>query len=102
MRQIYHSVKIGFPISSSNIPTSKLLLARELNPVGFKVPYQRYHKNWFEAFCKEVLEDPEVFLENVCNMDESGFSTRAIKAGCVIIKAHIHEQLPAQLGQQSG
>ena len=32
-----------------------------------------------------MVNDPDVLLENVYNMDESGFSIGTIKAGCVIV-----------------
>src|SRR5947207_15731318 len=57
-------------------------------------------KKWFDAFYEEVETDPEVLLENVYNMDESGFSIGTIKAGCVIVNTSIHSKLQAQPGRQ--
>ena len=57
-------------------------------------------KKWFDAFYEEVEIDPEVLLENVYNMDESGFSIGTIKAGRVIINASIRSKLQAQPGRQ--
>ena len=57
-------------------------------------------EKWFDAFYEEVETDPEVLLENVYNMDESGFSIGTMKAGRVIINASIHSKLQAHPGRQ--
>ena len=55
---------------------------------------------WFDAYRKEISEDPEVLMENIYNMDESGFSIGAIKAGRVIIDSKIRTQFQANPGRQ--
>ena len=57
-------------------------------------------RKWFDAFEEEVVNDPDVLLENVYNMDESGFSIGTIKAGRVIIDSKAPNQFQAQPGRQ--
>lgn len=57
-------------------------------------------QKWFDAFQSEVIDDPAVLLENVYNMDESGFSIGVIKAGRVIVNAKIGQKYQAQPGRQ--
>lgn len=57
-------------------------------------------RNWFDAYRVEVIEDPNVQMENVYNMDESGFSIGAIKAGRVVIDKELRTKFQAQPGRQ--
>ena len=57
-------------------------------------------QKWFDVFQKEVLEDPEVLLEDIYNMDKSRFCIRTIKAERIIINAKIWTKLQAQPGCQ--
>jgi len=47
-----------------------------------------------------VVNDPDVLLENVYNMDKSGFSIGTIKAGHVIVDSKVPNQFQAQPGRQ--
>jgi hypothetical protein len=57
-------------------------------------------EKWFNAYRREVIEDPNVHQSNVYNMDESGFSIGMIKAGKVIIDKQLRMNYQAQPGRQ--
>ena len=57
-------------------------------------------KQWFNEFEKEVINDPDVLIENVYNMDESGFSIGSIKVRRVIIDLKVQTRFLSQLGHQ--
>ena len=46
-----------------------------------------------------MVNDPDVLLENIYNMDESGFSIGTIKAGRVIVDSKAPNQFQAQPGR---
>jgi hypothetical protein len=57
-------------------------------------------RRWFDAYRVEVIEDPNVQMENVYNIDESGFSMGAIKAGRVVLDKELRTKFQAQPGRQ--
>ena len=46
-------------------------------------------KKWFEAFEMKMIKDNDVLLENVYNMNESGFSIGTINITRVIVNTQI-------------
>ena len=81
-------------------PQFKTVVGRTVDSVRIQGTSPEVLRKWFDAFEEEVVNDPDVLLENVYNMDESGFSIGTIKAGHVIIDSKAPNQFQAQPGRQ--
>ena len=54
----------------------------------------------FNEYKEQVIDDPNVLMENVYNMDESSFSIGSIKAGHAIVDLNAQSQFQTQPGCQ--
>src|SRR5205085_1197656 len=55
---------------------------------------------WFKAFETVVMQDDDMSLENIYNVDESGFSIGTINASRVIVDTQIGSQYQSNPGRQ--
>ena len=81
-------------------PQFKTVVSWTVDSVRIQGTSPEVLRKWFDAFEEEVVNDPDVLLENVYNMDESGFSIGTIKAGRVIVDSKAPNQFQAQPGRQ--
>jgi len=81
-------------------PQCQTVLAKPIEKARIEGTTPEILQKWFDAYQQEVVEDPDVRESNVYNMDESGFSIGAIKAGKVVVDKQVRTRYQAEPGRQ--
>src|ERR1700721_1964130 len=80
-------------------PQLKATRTRRIDAARLKESSSEVIINWLNAI-KQLIIDHEILLENVYNMDESGFSIGSMQAECVIVDSTCNSAWQAQPGRQ--
>ena len=93
-------MRLGIQLSSTTHTHLQTIVGKTIEASRIKGTSLEILQKWFDAFEQEVLNDPQVTLENIYNMNESRFSIGVIKAGHVIIDSRMWNRFQAQPGRQ--
>lgn len=81
-------------------PQCETVVAKRIEKAKIEGTTPERLQKWFDAYQREVVDDPNVRESNVYNMDESGFSIGAIKAGKVVIDKELRSRFQAEPGRE--
>jgi len=80
-------------------PNLKTSMARSIEVSCIKEVTRESINRWFDTFAS-VLEKYEIEMEDVYNMDETGFPIGTIQNACVIVDKTVRMKYQAQPGRQ--
>jgi len=77
----------------------KTVFARQIDAARLKETKREVLQQWFQTI-KDTICEYNVQVEDIYNMDETGFAIGSTQAGCVLIDAQIRTKFQAQPGRQ--